>query len=213
MRARSWMAALALIAGMSIAVGRAMSALPPSAIEDQDQGQAPDSKKTETSDRSQADDQAKEKVANPGPDAKMAQTRSQAAPAKQEAPGHRTVSGMLIIAGLGSEGCDVEVKPGNSGCKFRAVDDRGKEGRQHVSSHGRAKVELRDLELRGADRTCTVAITIHEKGRPAKTIYRGFRLTAHTNSATTSPPTSSGFTFYLRSPSRVVRTDEDRTRK
>jgi hypothetical protein len=213
MRARSWMAALALIAGMSIAVGRAMSALPTSATADQDQGQATDNKKTNTSDRSQADDSAKAKGEEPGPDAKMAEARSQPAVTKPQSASSRTVAGTLIIAGLGSEGCDVEVKPGNSGCKFRAVDDRGKEGRQHVSSHGKAKVELRDLELRGADRTCTVAITIHEKGRPAKTVYRGFRLSPLANSATPAPPAASGFTFYLRSPSRVVRTDEDRTRK
>jgi len=120
----------------------------------------------------------------------------------------------LVIAGLDRDGCDVDVKPGNASCKFRAVNDQGKEGRLHISSHGRARVELRELELRGADRTCTVAITVREKGRAAKTIYRGFRLTPQANSTKTSPQAAvADFTFYLRSPSKVVRADEGQTRK
>ena len=37
-------------------------------------------------------------------------------------------------------------------------------------------MELKDVELRGADRVCAVAITVLEPGQSAKTVYRGFRL-------------------------------------
>ena len=61
----------------------------------------------------------------------------------------------LVIAGLGTEGCDVEVKPGNASCKFRPIYGNGKRGEtgQHSSTDGRGSLELRDVELRGADRT------------------------------------------------------------
>jgi hypothetical protein len=214
MRARSWMAALALIAGTSIVVGRAMPALAPSAAADQDQGQAPGDKKAATSTRSEADESKKDKGQDPGQNAKTAETRSQSALTKPPTGSSRSVSVNLVIAGLGREGCDVEVKPANASCRFRAVDNQGKEGRSHVSSDGRAKMELRDVELRGADRTCTVAITIHEKGRPAKTTYRGFRLAPQADSTKDSMPAArSSIMFYVRSPSTVVRSDDAQSRK
>ena len=83
-----------------------------------------------------------------------------------------------VVAGLGSEGCDVQVKPGNASCKFSPVYKKRGENHQFVPSDGYGSVELRDIELRGADRTITVAITIREKGQTAKTFYRGFRLKA-----------------------------------
>jgi hypothetical protein len=110
----------------------------------------------------------------------------------------------LVIAGLGREGCDVDVKPANPGCKFRVASP------QHVPSHGRAAVDLRDVELRGADHTCTVAITLREAGQTPKTIYRGFRLTTRA----TPPPANStipSFTCYLSS--RLAGVDATRTRK
>jgi hypothetical protein len=75
----------------------------------------------------------------------------------------------LAVAGLGSEGCDVQIKPANPSCKFKAPAP------QHVPPSGQVKINLRDVELRGADKTCMIAITIREPGQPAQTIYRGFR--------------------------------------
>jgi hypothetical protein len=186
MRARSWMAALALIAGTSIAVGRAVSALAP--IPAQDQGQAQETKQEKP--RSQTD---KPK----SPDGRI-----------------RSIQLNIVVAGLSGDGCDVEVKPGNASCKFRVVNGQGKDSRQHVPSDGRAKVELRDVELRGADRTCTFAITVHERGHGSRTIYRGFRLPPRTEGAGSSTvaavPT---FTCYLSSPSRLAKVEESRSRK
>jgi len=186
MRARSWMAALALIVGTLVAVGRAVPALVSSPT--QDQGQAQDTRKAEPPSQTT--------IPKP-PDSRI--------PAVQL---------NLVIAGLSRAGCDVEVKPGNASCKFRTLNDSGVEDRQHVSSEGRAKLRLCDVELRGADRTCTVAITVHEPGQAVKTIYRGFRLAPRSDAAGSSTTTAVPmFTCYLSSPSKVAKVDESRTRK
>ena len=41
---------------------------------------------------------------------------------------------------------------------------------------GKAKFVFRDIEVRGADRNCTFAITVHEPGQASRTIFRGFRI-------------------------------------
>ncbi len=72
-------------------------------------------------------------------------------------------------------------------------------------------MELKDVEIRGADHTCAVAITVREPGQPPKTVYRGFRLT---NPRATSPSTPSSipsFTCYLSS--GLAEVDKVRTRR
>ncbi len=198
MRARSWMAALALIAGCSIALGRAM--LVQSAAGAQAQEQTPQRDATHA-------------------DAKTAD--SSAAP-KAATAVIAAIHLNLAIAGLGSEGCDVEVKPGNGSCKFRVLNvtengevfKKGAEGPQHVSSMGYAYMELREVELRGADRMCTVAITIREPGQTAKTVYRGFRLSPRADAgAKATAAKVPVFICYLSSPSKIARIDESSTRK
>jgi hypothetical protein len=126
-----------------------------------------------------------------------------------------TVQLNLVIAGLGRGGCDVEIKPANASCRFRAVGEKGAAVRHHVAPEGKATLELRDVELRGADRTCTVAITVHESGQGAKTVYRGFRVPSR--SADEGPTASSApvpvFTCYLTSPSKLARGNDSRTRR
>jgi hypothetical protein len=198
MRARSWMAALALIAGTSIAVGHAMPALSPTGDQVKDQ-----------------------------PPATAGETTRQEAVADSTPPDSiiEAVRLNLKIAGLGREGCDVEVKPANASCKFRVVHlskDRAsaaksKRAELHVSSEGDAVLELREVELRGADRTCAVAITVRESGQEPKTVYRGFRIASRPEprGATATANTSSvpTFTCYLSSPSKVAKADGSRTRK
>jgi hypothetical protein len=194
MRARSWMAALALIAGTSIAVGRAMPASSPTEDQGQEQPQQDDrpAAKSQTTDAKPADKPIKAVLLN------------------------------LEIAGLSPEGCDVEVKPGNASCRFQAINmtrnggklERAKEGAQHVSSVGHAVLELQNVELRGADRTCTVAITVRESGQAPKTVYRGFRLPARPESGASLPASQvPSFTCYLSSPSKVANADQSRSRK
>jgi hypothetical protein len=137
--------------------------------------------------------------------------------AKLTSPIIPTVQLNLVIAGLNRGGCDVEVKPGNPSCRFKAVDDKGSAGRHHVGSDGFSTLQLRDVELRGADRTCIVAITVREPGQSPKTVYRGFRLPqrsskggAASSSASAAAPV---ITCYLSSPSKLARADDSRPRK
>jgi hypothetical protein len=197
MRARSWMAALALIAGTSIAVGHAMPALSPT--DDQEKDQPPTVSATSRH----------EPTAEPTPpDSVIPAVRLN-----------------LEIAGLGREGCDVEVKPGNASCKFRvahltkdrATAGKGQPAPHHVSSEGHAFLELREVELRGVDRTCTVAITVRELGQEPKTVYRGFRIASRPEPRGTASAGNAGsiptFTCYLSSPSKVAKAEGSRTRK
>jgi hypothetical protein len=156
MRARSWMAALALIAGTSVAVGRAMSAASP--IEDSGQEQArqvePPNAGGQPSKPTQWPDAGTACTADPPNAGKQ--------PSKPK-PAEDPIKAVLLnleIAGLGHEGCDVEVAPGNPSCKFRVANMtrdggklvRGKDGVQHVSSIGQAILELQNVELRCAVR-------------------------------------------------------------
>jgi hypothetical protein len=190
MRARSWMAALALVVGTSIAVGRAMPALETS--------QTPEKSEAKKTDKSEMRPERRDR--NP----------------KTEGTAIPSVDLNLVIAGLGVEGCDIEVKPGNASCKFRPIYGNGKReaSRQHVASGGRASVELRDVELRGAERTFTVAITVREGDQASKTFYRGFRLPNKPESSAGGKGTSTpAFTCYLSSPSKLAKAEESRTRK
>jgi hypothetical protein len=171
------MAALALIGATAVAVGRGLSAQAPSPS--QQPGPAPD------------------RTSPPAGRAPVA------APKRSETH-FPAVHLNLVVAGLGREGCDIEVKPANAGSRFRTA------ARQHVPSDGRAKFELRDVELRGADHTCTVAITVHEPGQAPKTIYRGFRLTNRASPATEAPAIPT-FMCYLSS--RLAGVDNNRTRR
>jgi hypothetical protein len=191
MRARSWMAALALVGGASIVMERGLSAKAPRPT--QEQGQTPDQTKP----------------------ARPAARITAPKPADSRIP---LVHLNLAIAGLGRDGCELEVKPANAGCKFRPVYlNKGPDGvfhvvsaPQHVPADGRTELDLRDVELRGADHTCTVAITVREPGQPPRTVYRGFRLTGRAG----NPPSASAvpsFTCYLSS--RVVTVEGTRTRK
>jgi hypothetical protein len=189
------MAALALIAGTSIAVGRTL----------------PRSSPTESQGERQPQDA--------GPSG--SQAKSQTSDKKPLDPPIKSVQLNLVIAGLGREGCDVEVMPGNPSCKFRVVNlagdagklNRGKEGAQHVSSAGRAVLELQNVEIRGADRTCAVKIIMHESGQSPKTVYRGFRVPHRDAEATAPSDQTPSFTCYLSSPSKVANAGPSRTRK
>jgi hypothetical protein len=187
MRVRSWMAALALVVGISIAVGRAMP-VPETAVQPPEKSNADGAEQPKTP-----------------PAAKSTKASPSRIPSVQLS---------LVIAGLGPKGCDVQVKPGNASCKFSAVYGKRKEDRQFVPSDGRANLELRDVELRGADRTITFAITVHEAGQAPKTFYRGFRLPAQREAKDEqTPATTPSFTCYLSSPSRIARADESRSRR
>jgi hypothetical protein len=101
----------------------------------------------------------------------------------------------LKVAGVGRQGCDVEIKPGNGGCKFKPVT-------YHLDSTGRATLKVKDIETQSADRDCTFAITIHEPGHTERTVKRGLRL---------KRPGDPGHTLdcFLSSPSKIAQAEQE----
>jgi hypothetical protein len=123
-------------------------------------------------------------------------------------PVENQVNLQLQIAGLGSEGCKVEIQPGHAGCQFDKIEKTIKAGQ------GGGVVTLRpivvDARSTGADRDCSFAITIKEPGQPARTVRRGLRLTAQT--AGKAKPTQT-LKVYLSAPSVAVRDGAGRTQR
>jgi hypothetical protein len=178
------MAALALIGATSILIGRGLSAQSPRPAQEPS--------------RSKEAKEPREKSAAESPKDEP-KSGAQAERRKGSGPQFPTIQLSLAIAGLGAEGCDVEVKPANPSCKFRPSPAK------HVSSDGHATIELRDVELRGADKTCTMAITVREPGQSPQTVYRGFRLSS------TKPGAVPNFTCFISS--KLAGVDSKTTRK
>jgi hypothetical protein len=184
MQVRSWMATLVLATGSTVLLSVAARALKAGSDQTQQKAESQDSGKERDKDRENT------KVQNKNPGAAKA----------------HSVELNLMIAGLGRDGCEVEVKPGNRGCRFQAQ-------RQHVGSQGKASFVFRDIELWGADRNCIFAITVRESGQAARTIYRGFRIASRTASGPSTPAVQS-FTCFMNSPSKLAGLEwTDRTRQ
>jgi hypothetical protein len=188
MRVRSWMAALTLIGASSILIGRGLSA--------QGSGRAQEASSPKEGEAKEPS----EKSAAESPRGEPPKPGSQPEKRRDSAPNLPTIRLKLAIAGLGAEGCVVEVKPANPSCRFRPSPST------HVASDGHAMIELHDIELRGADKTCTMAITVLEPGRPPQTIYRGFR-TASAKPGSAPP----SFTCFINS--RLAGVETHSTRK
>lgn len=109
-----------------------------------------------------------------------------------------TVRLSLRISGLGPKGCDVEIKPGHSACKFAPIA-------RHVNRDGRAVSVLIRAESTGADRDCAFAITLREPNQTPKTYRRGVRLVPPTIG---KPEPVQSLTCYLSSPSLAARNQE-----
>lgn len=111
----------------------------------------------------------------------------------------------LQIAGLGAEGCEVEIKPANPSCRFQTINKR-------VNVSGLIKdIPIKDLEIRRADRNCSFAITVKEPGQKPRTVLRGFRLAAADDPSAPAQPQK--FACVLSSPSKVARLEGGTTRK
>jgi hypothetical protein len=114
-----------------------------------------------------------------------------------DAPTPHTVKLELRIAGLTSQGCEVDIKPAHPGCKFRPV-------KQTIDRRGYATIVMKDVVTRSADRDCTFAITIREAGQSERTFHRGLRLQSRDTAA------GQLMTCYLSSPSEIARNGGDR---
>jgi hypothetical protein len=199
MRVRAWMAAVAIVTGTSATLGLLASTPRP------DQAENQNSTDRRTSNAEVA------KTAEPplknedsGAQATATDTEATSEAPIQDGTGD-VVKLELWIAGLGQKGCDVEIKPGHAGCKFRPQT-------RHIASSGKSVFTFRDVEVRSADRDCGFAITVKEPGQATRTIHRGFRLAA----SKTEPGANAraqAFTCYLSSPSRLSRAEEATIRR
>ena len=127
-----------------------------------------------------------------------------------EPPVANTVKLELQIAGLGSEGCVVEVRPAHPGCQFAEVVTQVRAASAGSSRTVRLPALVIDAQSTGADRDCTFAITIREPDRPAMTFRRGLRLAPQVAGQPTPVRTLS---CYLSSPSLALKNDPNRTRR
>lgn len=114
---------------------------------------------------------------------------------KPAARGQSVVKLQVVIGGLSTQGCVVEVKPGHASCRFKKQTCR-------VASDGVATLVFKDVEVRGVDRNCTFAITMREPGQDPKTVHRGFRLVA--SSADSPNHGVQSFRCLMSSPSKVA---------
>ena len=142
-----------------------------------------------------------------GPNPATQATASDAAPDETPEPARtQAVKLVLRIAGLSASGCDVEIKPATPVCRFRPL-------KRHVGASGELdNILIKDLEVRGADRNVSFAITVNEQGQKPRTILRGFRLAARPNGEKT-PSATPAFVCWLSSPSKLARLEESTTRK
>jgi hypothetical protein len=125
-------------------------------------------------------------------------------------PVTNTVKLELQIAGLGPQGCAVEVRPAHPGCQFSEVVTQVRSSPSGSSRTVRLPALVIDARSTGADRDCTFAITIREPNRPAMTFRRGLRLAPQVAGRPTPVRTLS---CYLSSPSLAAKNDTNRTRQ
>lgn len=125
-------------------------------------------------------------------------------------PVANTVRLELQIAGLGPEGCAVEVRPAHPGCQFAELVARVDSSRVGSSRTVRLPPFVIDARSSSADRDCTFAITIREADRPPMTFRRGVRLLPQVAG---QPAPVRTLTCYLVSPSLAARDEPNRSRR
>jgi hypothetical protein len=110
----------------------------------------------------------------------------------------------LRIAGLGPDGCEVEIKPGHPLCDFESVTKKVKYGGQ---AQGEITLEAMKVKSTSPDRDCQFTITVKEPGQPPRVVRRGIRLVL---AAPGAPMPEQTFKCYLRSPSLAAKDDAER---
>jgi hypothetical protein len=122
-----------------------------------------------------------------------------------DAPVENLIQIELQIAGIGREGCSIEIKPAHPGCQFTPIK---KSLDTAAASRGlRLPVQARST---AADRDCSFAITITQPGYPPRTFRRGLQLIPPKSSESAAP--SQTLRCYLSSPALAQR-ETDRTRR
>lgn len=115
----------------------------------------------------------------------------------------------LRIDGVGSKGCEVEIKPGHAACKFRRLIIK------YAANTPKDRYESRELptivaETSSADRECSFEIVVREEGKPEKTFVRGIRFSPRVSG---EPVPVKSATFYLTAPSLAAKNQDQKKSK
>lgn len=129
--------------------------------------------------------------------------------ADEPAPTKQKVELILKFDGLNPEGGDVEIKPGNAGCKFETIKFKTKD-HPRTMNDGKIKLDPIEVETQSADGNCSFSITLKEPGQPDKVVRRSVRVTT-TNTGKATKPTA--MTCYISSNSMVASKPADETKK
>jgi hypothetical protein len=107
----------------------------------------------------------------------------------------------IVYNGFERPGCeiDVEVKPGHAGCDFKPLKLKGR-----VSQDGRLTLVEKQITVKSTrvDRDCSFDITVKEEGQLAKTSNRAIRLD---KAKTALEVPAKSLRFYLQAPALAAR--------
>lgn len=117
-----------------------------------------------------------------------------ATPADDPPAVKQKVSMSLRFDGLGPEGGEVEIKPGNAGCKFETIKFQTKAHPRVID--GKIFLDPIEVETVSAGRECSFAITLKEPGQPDKVVRRTLRLTSPVSG---KAPATQALTCYISS--------------
>ena len=134
--------------------------------------------------------------------------------ADEPAPAKQKVALSLKFDGLSAQGGEIEIKPGNAGCKFETMKFQTK-GHPRTDSSGRINLDPFEIETQSADRNCSFSITLKEPGQPDKTVRRTLRITPSPEGKSPVPQSLTCF-ISSNSLSPVVTTskpDDSKTKK
>ena len=116
MQVRSWMATVVLITGSTVLLTGMARSQKPGSDQPPAGAASPDSGSPKTPDSQSTTD-----------------------PEKRSSTGTQTIRLNIMIAGLGHDGCEVDIKPGNRSTRFKPQHQR-------VDSKGEAKFVFQDIE-------------------------------------------------------------------
>jgi hypothetical protein len=97
--------------------------------------------------------------------------------AAEPPPVKQKVNLSINVAGLSAKGGEIEIKPGNAGCRFETIKFQTK-NHPRKTSDGWIILDSIDVETLSADRNCSFSITLKEAGQPDKNVRRILRITS-----------------------------------
>jgi hypothetical protein len=127
-------------------------------------------------------------------------------------PTKRKVALTLKFDGLSPQGGEVEIKPGNAGCKFETIKFQTK-GHPRGTSDGRINLDPIEVETLTADRDCSFAITLKEPGLPDKKVRRVLTIIPATEAKPATPQTMTCFISSTSLDPQVGKAGESKTKK